>query len=216
MCCLEATVCFSSAIDGQSVSAVITRGLCDVCNNINTVTFVTDEQNVHSLCPAEGPANLVAVRIPRLSVCHRQPHMYLRSSVPSDVYSDMYVKDVVCPVSLNTVGTMVEVCQVMISHTIICRIQSSRLTTLVRNESRCSCSCTEILAFLTMKMELPSPLLSDSPFLSSEQFFCFSSFSNVRRNLNAKSRPTRRKTKIETPLLLHDLFNVFAFGLYGF
>ncbi len=68
MCYLEATVCFSSVIDGQSVSVVIVRGLCDVCNNINSVTFVTDEQNARSLCPAEGPANLVAVRIPRLSV----------------------------------------------------------------------------------------------------------------------------------------------------
>jgi hypothetical protein len=95
MCCLEDTVCFSSAIDGQSVSTVIVRGLCDVCNNINTVTFVTDEQNVRSLCPAEGPGNLVSVRISRLSVRRRQPHMYLRSSAPSDVYSDMYVKDVV-------------------------------------------------------------------------------------------------------------------------
>jgi hypothetical protein len=36
MFCLQATVCFSSAIDGQSVSAVIVRGLCDVCNNINS------------------------------------------------------------------------------------------------------------------------------------------------------------------------------------
>jgi len=95
MFCLQATVCFSSAIDGQSVSAVIVRGLCDVCNNINAVTFVTDEQNAHSLCPAEGPANLVAVRIPRLYGRRRQPHMYLRSSAPSDVYSDMYVKDAV-------------------------------------------------------------------------------------------------------------------------
>ena len=94
------------------------------------------------------------------------------------------------PVSRNTVGTMVDVCQVMIAHTIICKIQASRLTTLVRNESSCSCSCTEILAFLTMKLELPSPLLSDSPFLSSEQFFCFSSFSNVPGIWNAKSRPT--------------------------
>jgi hypothetical protein len=95
MSSLEATVCFSSAIDGKSVSAVIVRGLCDVCNNINAGNFVTDEQNACSLCPAEGPANLVAVRIPRLSVRSRQPHMYLRSSAPSDVYSDMYVKDAV-------------------------------------------------------------------------------------------------------------------------
>ncbi len=86
-------MCFSSEIDGQSVSVVIVRGLCDVCNNINVVTFVTDEQNAHSLCPGEGPANLVDVRIPRLSVRRSQPHMYPRSSEPSDVYSDMYVKD---------------------------------------------------------------------------------------------------------------------------
>jgi hypothetical protein len=78
------------------------------------------------------------------------------------------------PVSHNTVGTMVDVCQVMIVHTIICKIQASRLTTLVSNEWRWRCNCTEILDFLTMKLELPSPLLSDSPFLSSEQFFCFS------------------------------------------
>ena len=95
MCCLETTVCFSSAIDGQSVSAVIVRGLCDVCNNINSVTFVTDEQNALSLCPAEGPGNLVAVRIPCLSVWRSQPHMYPRRSVSSDVWSDMYVKDAV-------------------------------------------------------------------------------------------------------------------------
>ena len=85
MFCLQATVCFSSAIDGQSVSAVIVRGLCDVCNNINAVTIVTDEQNARSLCPPKGPANLVAVRIPRLSVRRRQTHMYPRSSAPSDV-----------------------------------------------------------------------------------------------------------------------------------
>jgi hypothetical protein len=66
-----------------------------------------------------------------------------------------------CPVSRKTVGTMVDVCQVMIAHTII------------RN-------------FLTMKLELPSPLLSDSPFLSSKRFFLLW-FSIVR---NAKSRPT--------------------------
>ena len=44
MCCLEDTVCFSSVIDGQSVSSVIVRGLCDVYNNINSDTFVTDEK----------------------------------------------------------------------------------------------------------------------------------------------------------------------------
>ena len=85
MCCLEATVCFSPVMDRQSVSVVIVRELCDVCNNMNSVTFVTDEQNALSLCPAEAPANLVAVRIPRLSVRHRQPHMYPRNSAPSHV-----------------------------------------------------------------------------------------------------------------------------------
>ena len=71
MCCLEATVCLSSAIDGQSVLTVIVRGLCDVWNNINSVTFVTDEQNARSLCPAESPGHLVVVRIPRLPVRRR-------------------------------------------------------------------------------------------------------------------------------------------------
>ena len=92
---MQTTVYFSEVIDGQSVSTVIVRGLCDVWRKINSATFVTDEQNARSLCPPEGPANLVAVRIPRLSVRRRQPHMYLRSSAPSDVYSDMYVKDAV-------------------------------------------------------------------------------------------------------------------------
>ena len=88
-------MCFYLVIIRQSVSVVIIRGLCDVFSNINSVTFITDEQNALSLCPAEGPANLVAVRIPRLSVRHRQPHMYPRRSVPSDVSLDMYVKDAV-------------------------------------------------------------------------------------------------------------------------
>ncbi len=79
------------------------------------------------------------------------------------------------PVSDKTVGTMVDVCQVMIDHTIICKIQVSRLNTLVRNLSRWNYSFTEILTFLTMKMELPS-LLSDSPFLSSKSFLFFFDF----------------------------------------
>ena len=79
-------------IDRRSVSTVIVRGLCDVWSNMNSTVFVTDEQNAHSLCPAEDVANLVAVRIRCLSVRRRQPHMYPLTSVPSDVYSDMYVK----------------------------------------------------------------------------------------------------------------------------
>ena len=61
MCCLETTVCFSPVIDRQSVSTVIVRGLCDVWSNMNSATFVTDEQNVHSLCPPEVATNLVVV-----------------------------------------------------------------------------------------------------------------------------------------------------------
>ena len=85
MSSLESTVCFSPAIDRQSFSASIVRGLCDVWSNMNAATFETDEQNALSLCPAEGPANMVAVRIRGLSVCRMDPHMYPRSSAPSDV-----------------------------------------------------------------------------------------------------------------------------------
>ena len=73
-------------------------------------------------------------------------------------------------------GNHVDVSQVMIDHTIIFEIHTSRLTTLVCNEVRCNCSCTEILVFLTMNLELLSPPLSDSPFLSSNSFLCFSNF----------------------------------------
>ena len=52
---------------------------------MNAATFVTDEQNALSLCPAEGPANMVPVRIRGLSVCRMDPHMYPRSSAPADV-----------------------------------------------------------------------------------------------------------------------------------
>ena len=91
-------------IDSQSVSTVIVRGLCDVYNNINSVTFVTDEQNALSLCPAEGPANLVAVRIRCVSVLRTHPHMYPRSSARLDVCTDMYVKDhvVMCVMKCET------------------------------------------------------------------------------------------------------------------
>jgi hypothetical protein len=75
-------------------------------------------------------------------------------------------------------GTMVDVSQVMIDTTIICQIHVSRLTTPFRNELNYSCGYTEILVLLTMKMELPSPLLSDSPFLSSKDFLFFR-FSNL-------------------------------------
>ncbi len=129
----------------------------------------------------------VSCRRPDKLGCRSNSPSFCAAQVTSHVSSELWtfrcLLGHVCqrcgPVSRNTVGTMVDVCQVMMVPTIICKIQVSRLTTLVRNESRCSCNCTEILALLTMKLELPSPLLSDSPFLSSEQFFCFSSFSNV-------------------------------------
>jgi hypothetical protein len=85
MCYLETTVRLSQAIDRQSVSVMIVGGQCDVCSEINSVTFVTDEQNALSLCLVQDPANLVAVRIGCLSVRCIQPHMYPQSSAPSDV-----------------------------------------------------------------------------------------------------------------------------------
>ena len=95
MCCCEATVCFSPVIDRQRFSAAIVRGLCDVWSNMNDTTFETDEQITLSLCPAQGPANLVAVRIRGLSLRRMEHHTYLRSSAPSDVQSDVYAKDAV-------------------------------------------------------------------------------------------------------------------------
>jgi hypothetical protein len=138
MCCLEATVCFSYR-----------RTKCALTVSWRRPGKLGCRSNSPSLCAAQATSHvsseLCTFRCLLGHVCQR-----------------------CAPVSRNTVGTMVDVCQVMVAHTIICKIQTSRLTTLVRNESRCSCSYTEILVFLTMKMELPSPLLSDSPFLSSE------------------------------------------------
>ena len=62
MCFFQTTVCFSVVIDRQSFSVTIVRGLCDVWTNMNVVTFVTEEQNALSLCPGEGPSNLVTVK----------------------------------------------------------------------------------------------------------------------------------------------------------
>jgi hypothetical protein len=61
----------------------------------------------------------------------------------------------------------------MIDHPIICKIHGSRLTTHVRNEVNCRCSCTKILAFLSMKLELLCPLLFVSPFSRPKDFFFF-------------------------------------------
>ncbi len=89
----------------------------------------------------------------------------------------MYVKDTILW-HARQCGTMVDVSQIMIAHTITCQIHASRLTTPLRNELRCSSTCTEFLDLLTMKLELLSPLLSDSPFLSSKVFL-FVRFSNL-------------------------------------
>ena len=80
-------------IDRESVSASIVRAICDVWRKMNCATFVTDEQNALSLCPAEGPRNLLAVRIRCVSVLRTHPHMYPRRSTHLDVYSDMHVQD---------------------------------------------------------------------------------------------------------------------------
>ena len=80
-------------IDRQSVSSSIVRAICNVFRKNNYATFVTDEQNALSLCPAKGRRNLLAVRIPSVSVLRTHPHMYPRRSTPLDVYLDMYVQD---------------------------------------------------------------------------------------------------------------------------
>ena len=87
------TVVFSAVIDRQSVSAPIVRAIRDGWTTINGTAFVTDDRIALSLCPVEGPANLVAVRIRCVSVLRTHPHMYPRSSARLDVCTDMYVKD---------------------------------------------------------------------------------------------------------------------------
>ena len=84
---------FSEVIDRESVSPWIVRVNCYVWRNIYDTTFLTDEQNVFSLCPAEGPRNFLAVRIRCVSVLRTHPYMYPRRSTSLDTYSDMYVKD---------------------------------------------------------------------------------------------------------------------------
>ena len=160
-------------LDGDRQRTVV-RGLCDVWRKIKSTTFPTDEQNKFLLCPGEGPTSMVVVWIRCLSVRCIQPHMYPRSSTPSDSYSNMYVKDVV--LWRKTVGNMVDVSQVMIDNTIIFKIHDSRLTTLVCNEFNYIYNCTEFLVFLTMNLEHLSPLLSDSPFLWTKSFFVFPIF----------------------------------------
>ena len=98
------TVVFSAVIDRQSVSAPIVAAIRDGWTTINGTAFVTDDRIDLSLCPAEGPANLVAVRIRCVSVLRTHPHMYPRSSARLDVCTDMYVKDhvVMCVMQCET------------------------------------------------------------------------------------------------------------------
>jgi hypothetical protein len=178
-------VYFSEVIDKQSVSSVIVRGLCDVWSKINSATFVTEEQNVFSLCRAEVQANLVAVRIRCVSVCCIRNLTCILRVLYLQMSSWTCMSKMQSCVAKDS-WKVVDVSQVMISNTITCKIHTSRLTTHVWNELSCSCSCTEILSLMSMKLELLSPLLSDSPFLSTKSFFVFPIFDVD----NAKSRPT--------------------------
>jgi hypothetical protein len=98
------TVVFSVVIDRQSVSTPIVTTIRDGWTTINDTAFVTDDRIALSLCPTEGPANLVAVRIRCVSVLRTHPHMYPRISGRLDVSTDMYVKDhvVMCVMQCET------------------------------------------------------------------------------------------------------------------
>ena len=95
LCSHETTVHFSVAIDRESVSPEIVRVLRDGWRTINCAVFVSDERSVLLMCPAEGRANMVAVRIRCVSVLRTHPHMYSRSSAPLEVESEKYVRDTV-------------------------------------------------------------------------------------------------------------------------
>ncbi len=109
----------------------VLHGHYRVWNKINSVTVVIDEQNTLSLCPTEVPVNLVVVRITCLFPTKATSH------VSSYLWTFRCLVGHVCqrcgPVSWKTTGTIVDVSQVKIDHTIICKIQTSRLTTRVSN-----------------------------------------------------------------------------------
>ena len=94
--CHATTVHFLAVIDRESVLPPIFRGLCDVWSTLKSATFVTDECNASSLGPAERLKKLVAVRIRDVSLRRMHSHMYPWSCAPSDVSSDMYLKDPPC------------------------------------------------------------------------------------------------------------------------
>ena len=127
--------------------------------------------------------------------------MYPRSSAPSDVYSDMYVKHVVLWHTRQ--------CEVMMDHSIICKIHGSRLTIHVSNEVRCSWSYTKILVFLSMKMELLCPLLFVSSCLSSKRFF----FPHFRKHKNPDTFFHNLSIVCAMGFfqILHDYFFSFSF-----
>ena len=92
-CCHETTVQFSTVIDRESVFPTIFRGLCDVWRTLESATFVTDEKNTSSLGTVEHLKKLVAVRIRGVSLWRNHSNMYPWRCAPSDVSSDMYLKD---------------------------------------------------------------------------------------------------------------------------
>ena len=176
MCCLETTVYFSPVIDRPRVSVSIVRRLCDDWSKIKSASFITEEQ-MHSHCVQEKtrqtwlPFEFIAFLCGVFNLTFILVGLHLQMSSQTCMWK-------MRSCGAQDSGTMVDVSQVMIAHTITCQIHASRHTTPLRNELSCSCSCTEILALLTMKLELLSPLLSDSPFLSSKVFLFFQ-FSNL-------------------------------------
>ena len=95
---------FTVVIDRQRVSSPIVRAIRVGWTTINDAASVKDDRIGLSLCPVEGPTNLVTVRILCVSVLRTHPHMYPRNSVRLDVYMDMYVKDhvVLCVMKCET------------------------------------------------------------------------------------------------------------------
>jgi hypothetical protein len=80
MCYMDATVCFSSVIDRQSVSEVIVRALCDVCIKINSVTVVIDEQKYSLTVSYRSPGKLCL----HLQMSSRTCMSKIRSCVAQD------------------------------------------------------------------------------------------------------------------------------------
>ncbi len=77
---------FQHWTNSTCISVVIVRGLCDVCRNINSVTFVTDEQNTLSLCPEEAPVNNLTciLRTLYLQMSGQKSMSKMRSCVAQD------------------------------------------------------------------------------------------------------------------------------------